>query len=215
MISDNELMKFLERTSIHSGFVDKLKIKYRPVICGFGDLLKYADGKRKLFDIGCGSGQFSLVAANFTGVEQIMGIEISETLVSSANALADKYGNGRKFIFQTFNGQEFPEELSEYEVVFLIDVLHHVPKANQYGFLQSIYAKMSPGARLVFKDINAASPLVYFNKLHVTVFSGEIGNEISLATAKEWLAKIGFQIVEESSKTVFVYPHYFLIADKR
>ncbi|HXB40017.1 MAG TPA: class I SAM-dependent methyltransferase [Bacteroidia bacterium] len=214
MISNKELIKFLEKTSINSGFVDKLKIKYRPVICPFDDLLKYTHNKKKLFDIGCGSGQFSLVAANFTGVEKIMGIEISEVLINNANALAAKYGAGKEFIFKTFDGAHFPDEMSDYEVIFLIDVLHHVPKDKQHSFLESIFKKMAPGAQLILKDINGASPFVLCNKMHDIVFAGEIGNEISVAKAKKWLEGTGFKIKEEYTKQVFVYPHYFLIAEK-
>ncbi len=214
MISNKELIKFLEKTSINSGFIDKLKIKYRPVICPFEDLLKYTLNKKNLFDVGCGSGQFSLVAANFTDIKKIMGIEISETLVTNANALAKKYGAGKEFIFKTFDGVNFPDAMADYEVVFLIDVLHHVPSNQQHSFLESIFKKMAPGAQLILKDINAASPFVYCNKMHDLVFAREIGNEVSVSKAKQWLQEIGFTVKEEYTKQVFVYPHYFLIAEK-
>lgn len=214
MVSNKELINFLEKTSINSGFIDKLKIKYRPVICPFDDLLKYISDKESLFDVGCGSGQFCLVAANFTGVKKLMGIEISETLIKNAASLSEKYGNKKEFIFKTFDGVNFPDAMADYELVFLIDVLHHVPKDQQVSFLQSIYNKMKPGAQLIFKDINAASPFVYCNKMHDIVFAGEIGNEISNNEAKEILTNIGFKIKENFTKRVFVYPHYFVIAEK-
>ena len=214
MVSNKDLISFLEKTSINSGFVDKLKIKYRPVICPFDDLLKYIADKESLFDVGCGSGQFCLVAANFTGVKKLMGIEISETLVKNAESLSEKYGNNKEFIFKTFDGVNFPDAIADYQLVFLIDVLHHVPADKQISFLQSIYNKMRPGAQLIFKDINAASPFVYCNKMHDIVFAGEIGNEISNNKAKEILTNIGFKIKENFTKRVFVYPHYFIIAEK-
>src|ERR1700739_1183298 len=137
MVSNKELINFLAQTSINSGFIDKLKIKYRPIICPFDNLLKYIADKESLFDIGCGSGQFCLVAANFTNVKKLMGIEISETLVKNANTVSEKYGNKKEFIFETFDGENFPDAIGDYQLVFLIDVLHHVPADKQISFLQS------------------------------------------------------------------------------
>jgi 2-polyprenyl-3-methyl-5-hydroxy-6-metoxy-1,4-benzoquinol methylase len=214
MVNNKELINFLEKTSVNSGFIDKLKIKYRPVICPFDDLLKYISDKESLFDVGCGSGQFCLVAANFTGVKKLMGIEISESLIRNANSLSKNYGNNKEFIFKTFDGVNFPDAIADYQLVFLIDVLHHVPSDKQVSFLQNIYNKMSPGAQLIYKDINAASPFVYCNKMHDIVFAGEIGNEISNKKAKEILTEIGFKIKDNFTKQVFVYPHYFIIAEK-
>ena len=73
---------------------------------------------------------------------------------------------------------------------------------------------MKPGAVLIFKDIDAGSPLVVCNKMHDMVFAGEIGKEISFKNAKEMLSGAGFKITNSFKKTVFVYAHYFVICQK-
>ncbi len=115
-----------------------------------------------------------------------------------------------------YNGTELPDVLFEYDHLFLIDVLHHVPVAQQAAFLKQIYAKMRPGSKLILKDIDAAR-LVWcsFNKLHDLMLSGEIGHEWTFARALTECQRIGFELVGSQKKRTLVYPHYTLELVKR
>ena len=214
MISNKEIITYLTSKETKAGFVDRLKIKYRPLICPFDDLLEYAKTKKRAFDIGCGSGQFASLLAKFTGVNQIEGVEIDDRLVRNANELANEFKNEKSISFSVFNGKTLPNSLGEAEIIYLIDVIHHVPKLQQKDFLKEIYSKMSSGSVLIFKDINASSIFVPVNKFHDFVFAGEIGNEISFRKAQDWAKEIGFEISQAFTKQVFLYPHYFLICKK-
>lgn len=213
--SNARIIEFFSARTAHAGFVDKLKIKYRPIICPFQDLLEIAANADSVFDIGCGSGQFCALLAAFTPVQRIMGIEISETLVRNAEEINAEFKEKKDIRFAVFDGKSIPEAIGEYDLVFMIDVYHHIPKESAKTFMQDVHRKMKRGARLMFKDINAASPLVVCNKLHDLVFSREIGSEISAGTARAMLEKTGFRIVQDYRKTVAVYPHYFLLAEKQ
>lgn len=213
MITNKEIIKFLTSTTINASFVDKLKIKYRPIICPFNTLLDYAKENTSVFDIGCGSGQFCALVAKFTPVKKIMGIEIFQRLIDNAKVV-NKQFDAKELTFEVFDGKTIPDKINEYDLVYMIDVYHHIPKDYQVQFIKNVYAKMKTGSKLIFKDIDAGHPFVYFNKLHDIVFAGEIGNEMSSKTAKKILTECGFKIVEEYKKTSFVYPHYFTICQK-
>lgn len=58
MISQTSILKYLKTKSNNLGFIDKLKVVYRPLICPFDKLLNYIENNDSVFDIGCGSGQF-------------------------------------------------------------------------------------------------------------------------------------------------------------
>jgi cyclopropane fatty-acyl-phospholipid synthase-like methyltransferase len=212
--SQSELSKFLSEADINASFTDRLKIAYRPYICPFDDLLMLIQKGDKVFDIGCGSGQFLLLAAQFSEAAALYGIEISDRLIGNAKQQFARHAIKQPYHFSTFDGSNIPTEIADADKVFLIDVLHHVPEKSQKAFLQSIYAGMKPGAILVLKDIDEASVFVYFNKLHDLVLSKEIGHEISLQTAKQYTLGYGFEIKEESSKQMFWYPHYTLVLKK-
>jgi 2-polyprenyl-3-methyl-5-hydroxy-6-metoxy-1,4-benzoquinol methylase len=215
-ISTSDLVKFLKSTTVDSGFVDGLKVHYRPLICPFDDLINYVKttGTKSVFDVGCGSGQFAMLLAEFTNVLKISGIEIDSRLVSNANQLLSRYKNRVQTAFDKYDGMHLPESIADHDVVFLIDVLHHVPKLMQTDFLKQLYMRMSPGSELIIKDINGGSGFVFFNKLHDLVFAGEIGNEWSLDKLTAECKEVGFKIESVTKRQLYVYPHYTVLLKK-
>jgi 2-polyprenyl-3-methyl-5-hydroxy-6-metoxy-1,4-benzoquinol methylase len=215
-ILTSDLVTFLKSTTVNSGFVDGLKVHYRPLICPFDDLVNYirTKGTKRVFDVGCGSGQFAMLLAEFTHVSTISGIEIDSRLVANANQLLSRYKNRVLTAFNKYDGKLLPDSIADHDVVFLIDVLHHVPKPMQTDFLKQLYMRMKPGSELIIKDINAGSAFVYFNKLHDLIFAREIGNEWSVEKVTAVCKEIGFQIESVTKRQLYVYPHYTVLLKK-
>jgi 2-polyprenyl-3-methyl-5-hydroxy-6-metoxy-1,4-benzoquinol methylase len=213
VVSNKNLLSYLKSVNFNSGFVDRLKVYYRPLVCPFTDLIGLVKPGEKVGDVGCGSGQFCLLLAEFAKPSFVYGIEISDRLVSNANQLFSKHAKVA-YRFEGFNGVEFPAAISDLDILFLNDVLHHVPKPAQHQFMKDLIKQMKPGARLVLKDINGSSPFVYCNKLHDLIFAGEIGNELPASKAQKWLNDEGLEIIEFTKKQMYVYPHYTIVAKK-
>jgi hypothetical protein len=57
-LKNKDLLKFLKNKYIHAGFLDRLKLHYRPLICPYISLINMVKPGFKVGDIGCGSGQF-------------------------------------------------------------------------------------------------------------------------------------------------------------
>ena len=210
-MTNSDIIKFFTSKTTNARFVDKMKIKYRPFICPFNDLIGFAANKKSMFDIGCGSGQFCALIAKYTGVEKIIGIEISESLITNATEITEEFRGNKTIKFQVFDGKNIPDEIKDYELIYMIDVFHHIPPPQQLTFIEQLHKKMKPGAILIFKDIDAGTPMVLFNKVHDIIVSREIGKEISFTNAKDLLSKVGFKIINSFKKTIFVYAHYFVI----
>lgn len=213
-LDNKAIINFLKEKNFSTGLIDRLKIKYRSLICPYISLIKKVQDGEKVGDVGCGNGQLLLLLSEFAHPSYFLGIEIKEYLIENAKLLFEKSGN-QSYKFELFDGEYFPEELKEMDIVFLVDVLHHVPRKKQKDFLKNLSEKIKPGGRLVLKDINGASPFVVFNKLHDLIFSGEIGNEIPASKALNLLAQNGFDIVEQEKRLMYVYPHYTFVAQKR
>ncbi len=211
---NSELSAYLSETEVNAGMIDRLKIAYRPYICPFDDLLTLVQARSRIYDIGCGSGQFLLLAAKYTDATALYGIEISKQLISNAKQQFEQQNITVPFHFQTYDGVHFPENLKEANLIFMIDVLHHLPSKTQGLFLENIYHAMQPGAKLVLKDIDAASMLVYCNKLHDLILAKEIGNEISVDGAKAITEKIGFRVESLTYRRMLWYPHFTLLLRK-
>jgi SAM-dependent methyltransferase len=214
MVSNKEIVAYLKSKSTNAGFIDTLKIRYRPLICPFRDLFPFVKEGDIVGDIGCGSGQFALLLNKFTPMKEVYGVEISKRLVKNARKLFASEPGRCPHRFEEYDGKHFPPDMRACNLFFLIDVLHHVPPADQQAFLNAIYALMRPGTKLILKDINGASPFVIFNKLHDLVFSGEIGKERSVRVAGEMARRAGFEIITTFTRLTAVYPHYVLVLEK-
>jgi SAM-dependent methyltransferase len=212
-LSNKDLLKYLKSLDFQAGFVDRLKVYYRPLVCPFVELINLVKEGEKVGDIGCGSGQFGLLLAHFAKPSFVFGIEISERLVNNARQLFEKYA-ATAYQFEVFDGVIFPDKIKELDVIFLNDVLHHVPPAAQQRFVNDLIAKMKSGARLILKDINGGSILVYCNKMHDMLFAGEVGHELPWRKAQSWLEQNNLAIKEITKKRMYVYPHYTIVAQK-
>lgn len=210
----NKYASYLKDKAKNESFIEGLKIKFRSFIFPTELLLNQLNASDTIFDIGCGSGQFSLLSVHFKKVKTVYGLEIKERLVASANNLLKTHTRGINYTFFIYDRKTLPSEIKLCNKVFLNDVLHHIPKANQINFIRDIYKKMSKGSTFILKDINASSPLVYFNKLHDIIFSGEIGKEMPYKKALKALGEIGFKIITTEKRNILLYPHYTIICKK-
>lgn len=209
-----ELVQFLKNQNSEAKFLDKLKIVYRPYICPFDDLLSHITEGKSVFDVGCGSGQFLSLVCKYQSPSAVKGIEISDELCKNANALLHPYKNNTAVNIEKYDGTVIPDDISKYDYITMIDVAHHIPKKQLESFFIQLHQKMKKGAVLIYKDINAASILVYANKLHDALLAGEIGNEKSYQDTSDLFLKIGFTTNESSKKRLFWYPHFTIIAEK-
>ena len=198
----------------NESFVDRLKIVLRPLIFPMDDLLAQVKKEDTVFDIGCGSGQFLLLVAEFVKAKSLFGIEIHDRLVNNAKNLFDKFQKDADATFEKYDGTQIPEQIKNFDKVFLNDVLHHIPKKQQSTFIGNLHKAMGSGSKFVLKDMNAATPLVFFNKMHDLVFSREIGNEISVKKAAQLLEENGFVIESQMKKRIFWYAHYIIVCKK-
>ncbi len=211
---NKDIMHFLEQQHFTAGPIDRLKIKYRSLICPYISLIQKVKDGEKVGDVGCGNGQLLLLLSKFARPSYFFGIEIKERLIKNAKLLFKNVGH-HLYKFEMYDGQHFPEELADMDIVFVVDVLHHIRPKKQVDFLKNLSEKIKPGGRLILKDIDGSSPYVIFNKIHDLIFSREIGHEISITKALKLLEDNGFEIVEQEKRLMYVYPHYTLVARKR
>lgn len=212
-MTSKELSIYLSSINNDVSLVDKIKIVYRPYICPFNTLIEYCKNSKSILDIGCGSGQLLLLLGKYTSATKLGGIEISERLIGNATELLASAGK-TNFRLEKYDGIHIPAFVSEYETLTLIDVFHHIEKEKQRQFISELYKNMKPGGRLIFKDINAAHPLLFMSKLHDLVLAGEMVNMISLSQAKKMLENAGFKITSVSKRLMLWYPHYTIVCIK-
>jgi 2-polyprenyl-3-methyl-5-hydroxy-6-metoxy-1,4-benzoquinol methylase len=211
--SNSDLHRLLKAKIPAAGFLDRLKIRFRPYVCPFNLLLPHVERGLSYYDIGCGSGMFLRILAEYKSPLALGGVEVSSRLVNNAEFVLNQ--TGLPVALSVYDGIEIPHEIGNYEWVFLIDVLHHIPRDRQFHFLANLHTRLKPGQRLLIKDIDAASPLVYWNKLHDFLLSREIGHERPAMVVHQELERIGFEVRPLFAARVLLYPHYAILCTKR
>ena len=193
--------------------INWIKRKFRNCIFPVDDLLELIPPSKRLLDVGCGQGQFLKAVAKSRSPAKLAGLEISEKLIRIARS--DLQGLTPHPELEVYDGTHLPGSVAGYDVISLIDVLHHIPASGQRAILEELFGKMQGGAFLLLKDINAGRPvLCAFNKCHDLILSGSIGAERSVQWTRDALSKTGFKIVSGGERRILVYPHYWLLAVK-
>ena len=100
--------------------------------------------------------------------------------------------------------------------MFLVDVLHHIPRDRQGQTLDTLFERMKPGAKLIIKDIDAAQPFwCFFNKLHDLLLAGQYPHEQAASELQAHLSQLGFEVTEMTKERIYVYPHYIIVSEKK
>ncbi|WP_394210620.1 class I SAM-dependent methyltransferase [Enterovibrio calviensis] len=162
-----------------SNFLTRIKQKYRESICSFEPIEDVLPkGRFSMLDIGCGSGWFGLKNLINNNDIEYVGVDCDSSAIESAIRARDKaislglLNDEMKIDYfidvgNLADGQHF-------DVIILIDVLHHVKKVNLNEFFSKILSRLSVDGVLIIKDMNS-SPLLKMavNQVHDLVLSKE------------------------------------------
>ena len=111
-----------------------------------------ADKSARIVDVGCGFG-YALLAMKKLGYENISGLELSEQQAGQTRR------NGLLVEVTGDTVRTLRDHPQAYDCVLLLDVLEHVPVAEQIDFLRACSSSLKPGGRLLLTVPNASAIL--------------------------------------------------------
>jgi SAM-dependent methyltransferase len=105
-------------------------------------------GKESVFDLGAGSGYFTFRLAHALPGGKVVAADTDAEMIRHIHhkAMAEAVQNVQAVLI----GRDDPRVPTETDLVFVCDVLHHVP--DRAAWLGKIVAEMKPGARLVLVE---------------------------------------------------------------
>jgi 2-polyprenyl-3-methyl-5-hydroxy-6-metoxy-1,4-benzoquinol methylase len=123
-----------------------------------------------LLDVGCGAG-FLVSALRGEGFTNISGVDACATLIDAAQSR----GLPCKVVAEDYVEREAPSQAGRYQAIFLLDVLEHIPKGRQLGFLSGLRTMIRRDGVLVLSVPNASSSLAsrwrYNDWTHTSAFT--------------------------------------------
>lgn len=189
----------------------------RPYICPFHELLAVVPKNSSVLDIGCGSGIFLGLLMKRVGLRSARGFDYSESAIESARLMLGNMPTEltKNIDFELRNAnQSWPE--GDFDVVSMIDVMHHVnPAAQRKVFLEAV-DHVTPGGLLLYKDM-ADRPLVFAlaNMLHDLIMARQWINYVPISLIKKWAIEAGLDVVQESRCRMIWYAHEWIVFRKR
>lgn len=207
-LSKKNILRCLRAKAIHMDGLIRFKTLCRPYVCPIHEILEQIPENARLYDVGCGSGALLYLGVQFRHLSKACGHDVSESAVE-----ASKFFSGIEV--RLLPEQEPMPSFQGYDVVTLVDVLHHIPPGEQYEFLAEIVHNMDVGSKLLIADIDASRKGgAFLNQLHDLFLAGQWVQPWHPDDVKFVLEKIGCEIRHFSLHRSLWYPHFIIIAVK-
>lgn len=210
MLSPKDLSKKAKEFSAVLGFKDRLLMIWRPRICPFHIMIEHVPDGSSVLDVGCGMGGWLYFLSRFSKISHGVGIEVSPQRIENANSMKTD-DDPLEFVAIEID-EDWPD--GSYDCLTMIDVLHHVPPADQKDFMARI--KKLDVKKVIFKDIDPKAKFKSFmNSLHDVVFSKQLPRYCEREKVAAWLEEMGYDITNSQRCDMLWYSHYLITAEKR
>jgi len=195
----------------------RLMQKYRPYICPYDTLLQHVPQGSTILDIGCGGGLFLGLLTGTNRIQHGHGFDSSEDAIETANRMASQAkssGYNTNLLFET-RGTDTDWPDTTYDVVSLIDVMHHIPPAAHQSVIKNAVERVKPGGTFIYKDM-CRRPLwrALANRMHDLVLAKEWINYADVSDVIDWSISGGLLIHYKSTINQLWYGHELVVFDR-
>jgi 2-polyprenyl-3-methyl-5-hydroxy-6-metoxy-1,4-benzoquinol methylase len=218
MDSDESLTATLRRVYDHArvrgrrlNWHEKLTSVWRPYYAPFREMLEWVPKQASILDIGCGSGAFLFLCADRRHARKCVGIDANVHAIELA-----------KFVtlspVLSFNiGVEVPLELVKAaNVITMVDILHHIPRAAKASFLSSILDSAQSGTRIIVKDLDPSPPwMAIANRATDYLSTRSRVDYISRSNVEERFRQAGIDVVCSQDLRKHVWSHYLVVGEMK
>jgi SAM-dependent methyltransferase len=189
-------------------WVRRRRIWYRPYICPFGALLAHVPSGSRVLDVGCGSGLFLALLNGAGQLREGVGFDSSSAAIAAAKRMsAREVDDPGRLHFQTLSVSA-PWPVGQFDVVSMIDVMHHLPPRLWLEVLSRVHEHVRPGGRLLYKDMcRRPRWRAELNRVHDLAISGEWVHYAPIELVESRLCASGFELIQSKDISVLWYGH--------
>ena len=190
----------------------------RPYACPVEALLSVAPEAGTVLDVGCGCGLYlGLLLASGRAI-QAVGLDISKPALELARHMSQTglsaEQRARLTLQHVRSTADWPKET--FDMVSLIDVMHHVPPPQRPALFDALAAHVKPGGILLYKDmVQRPRWRAFLNWLHDFVISRDWIRNYPIAQVDAAAARAGFVEVTAETFNRLWYGHELRVYQKR
>lgn len=213
-LTATEISRRVRQIYTTGGWLRRVMIYARPYICPFEELINEVPQGSTVFDVGCGDGLFLNTLRQLARISGGLGFDVNGVAIASAREAKSNLQESRGLEFQKWSiGQRWPE--GQFDVVSMIDVLHHIPVSIKSHAIDEAVGHVKPGGLFLFKDIGIKPRWrAFFNSLHDLVLTGERVTYTPLDVVVSWVESSGMREVKRRSIDRLWYGHELVVFSK-
>jgi 2-polyprenyl-3-methyl-5-hydroxy-6-metoxy-1,4-benzoquinol methylase len=187
----------------------------RPYICPFHRLMDIVPQGSRVLDVGCGAGLFLGLLAASGRIESGRGFDANADAINAARTMASSNGYSERLHFESITVNQ-PWPAGSFDVISLVDVMHHVPADQREALITNVSSHLKPGGLFIYKDM-VRKPLwrAWANKLHDFVVSGERIQYAPLEDVVAWLTRKNFVRLHSELINMYWYGHELCVFEKK
>ncbi len=199
-----------------AGTLAKAKARYRPYICPFHVLLPIVPERSRALDIGCGNGLLLGLLAASGRIASGAGYDLTEDLVGQARTMAGRLDTGTPLDFHVGDSHAcVPVAGGAFDVVLMVDVLHHVPPPIQESFWRGAASRVRPGGLMIYKDmVNYPDWRAYTNVMHDILLAGQRSRYVPITMVEEWGKSEGLVLRRSERINMLWYGHELRVFER-
>ena len=175
---------------------------------------QYLPARGRVLDLGCGFGLFSLFFASQEPERRVTGVDLDARRIAHARTSAERLGLDNVDYVEG-DGLAWDSDV-RFDAIYLLDMVHHLPRAGVPDFLSKLERLLEPGGVLVVKDIEDRP----FWKVWFTLLLDRL--MVGLEPIHYWspaelcgqLEALGLEVVRHRMRDFLPYPHIVYVARK-
>lgn len=204
-ISPRDLHRIAGELYPQASLLQRCLLRYRPYICPFELILSQISPGARVLDVGCGHGALLGFAARLGLIGRGVGLDPNPEAVAVARRMAER--SAAPLEFRVMEANEVPDA-GEFDVVTMVDVVHHVDREHQRRFIEAAAGAVSTEGRFIYKDM-CATPrwMAMANQVHDLVLARQWVSHVPAAQVERWFDDLGFECVERSFAARLWYGH--------
>lgn len=180
-------------------------------VCPFELLIDTVRPGSTILDVGCGSGLFLGLLAYSGRIRSGRGFDGSRRAISLAREMQKCLPSDPPLIIEHRTvAQPWPD--GTFDVVSIIDVLHHIPNSRKREVVLQAASRVSTGGILLYKDmVMRPTWRAWANRLHDLVVSREWINYARVSSVARWASEAGLMQVRHDRINRFWYGHELVL----